>query len=425
MRQPLFRVARIAIVSVAAIAVTSSSPRLQSRTGVDAQVVALVGSISQARLQQLLPVLVAFGTRDARSATSDPRRGNRAAAQWIHDELLRSGSRLQVSFDVHQVAKGEVTGFPEGAEIRNVVAVMPGRSSRRIYVTGHYDSYHRGGGPDADAPGANDNGSGTVLVMELARAFAASRIDFDATLVFMASSAEEQGLVGARLHAARVQKTDTAIQADFNNDIVGGVMDEDRNADRTSVRVFSAGPEDSPSRALAVFTRRVAARYVPSHRVRLIAHGDRQGRSGDHEAFNRAGVAAIGFRESRENLSRQHNEKDTLDTISFPYLTQNARVNAAAVAELALAPPPPTLNGISTSVSDVRTATLRWKAVANAIGYRVYWRDAWGPDWQHDVQVGNATQHVVPHVTVDDSVFGVAAIGPGGHESTIAVYATK
>jgi len=136
-------------------------------------------------------------------------------------------------------------------------------------------------------------------------------------------------------------------------------------------------------------------------------------------------VAAIGFRESRENLSRQHNEKDTLDTISFPYLTQNARVNAAAVAELALAPPPPTLNGISTSVSDVRTATLRWKAVANAIGYRVYWRDAWGPDWQHDVQVGNATQHVVPHVTVDDSVFGVAAIGPGGHESTIAVYATK
>jgi len=115
MRQRLFRVARVAIASAVAIAVTSSSPRSQSITGLDAQVAALVASISQARLQQLLPVLVAFGTRDARSATSDPRRGNRAAGQWIYDELLRSGSRLQVSFDVHQVAKGEVAGFPEGS----------------------------------------------------------------------------------------------------------------------------------------------------------------------------------------------------------------------------------------------------------------------------------------------------------------------
>src|SRR5206468_11856693 len=96
-------------------------------------------------------------------------------------------------------------------ELKNVVAVLPGKSPRRVYVSGHYDSVARQpegrfdwSKPDNVAPGADDDGSGTALVMELARVFAESGIDFDATLVFVAFAGEEQGLVGAKLHAQKV-----------------------------------------------------------------------------------------------------------------------------------------------------------------------------------------------------------------------------
>ena len=110
---------------------------------------------------------------------------------------------------------------------------------------------------------------------------------------------------------------------------------------RDASRVYSEGPEDSPSRSLAQFAKRIGERYVPSHEIRLMARRDRFSRGGDHSGFNAEGFAAIGFRESRENYSKQHNANDTIDGVSFPYLAQNARVNAAGMAVLALAPPPP------------------------------------------------------------------------------------
>src|SRR5204863_2644330 len=121
----------------------------------------------------------------------------------------------------------------------------------------------------------------------------------------------------------------------------GGITGGDGNTDGATIRLYSEGPEDSPSRALAMFIQRIGARYVPSHRVRLMARRDRFGRDGDHTAWNLEGFTAVGFRESRENYSKQHNANDTLEGMSFPYLAQNARVNAAAMAVLALAPPPP------------------------------------------------------------------------------------
>ena len=164
----------------------------------------------------------------------------------------------------------------------------------------------------------------------------------------MTTAGEEQGLVGARVHAARAKESAVPIQAVFNNDIVGGITDS-RGISDASVRIYSGGPVDSPSRALADFARRIAARYVPWHRVRLLARDDRFGRSGDHVAFGSAGFAAIGFRESRENFDKQHNPRDTIDGVSFPYLAQNVQVNAAAVASLALAPPPPVTGAVRTS----------------------------------------------------------------------------
>jgi hypothetical protein len=280
---------------------------------------------------------------------------------------------------------------------------------------------------DADAPGANDDGSGTVLVMELARAFAESGVPFDATLVFTAVAGEEQGLIGAREEARAARAVGVPVQAVFNNDIVGNSTGGDGIVDSATIRIYSEGPEDSSSRSLAMFTRRMAARYVPSHRVRLMARRDRFGRGGDHTAWNLEGFPAIGFRESRENYAKQHNANDTIDGVSFPYLAQNARVNAAAMAVLALAPPPPVVyNERGAPTLDRRPsgydAHLQWVASPGAAGYRIFWREAWSPDWQHELYVGNVMEYVMPHANVDDWVFGVAAVDADGHESTVSAY---
>jgi hypothetical protein len=407
----------------------------------DVRISKLVASISEARMEQLLRTLVGFGTRNTLSDTTSTTRGIGAARQWILDELTRTSPKLQVSFDPHQVPKGG--RITRDVELRNIVAILPGRTPRRIYVSGHYDTVNLGaqgqgglntagggyGSPadNADAPGADDDGSGTVLIMELARVFAESGLTFDATLVFTAVAGEEQGLIGAREEARGAKAANIPVQAIFNNDIVGGSVGGDGIVDGATIRLYAEGPEDSPSRSLAVFTRRIAAHYVPSHRIRLMARRDRFGRGGDHTAWNLEGFAAVGFRESRENYSKQHNANDTIDGVSFAYLGQNARVNAAAMAVLALAPPPPV---VATDRGAPRLdrrpsgydAHLQWIASPGAAGYRIFWREAWAPDWQHEMFVGNVTEYTLPHMNIDDWVFGVAAVDADGHESTVSAY---
>ena len=449
---------------------------------VDPRIQKLVGSISEERLQQLLQKLSSFRTRNTCSDPNAPD-GVGAARQWIFDELKRTSPKLQVSFDTHTVQT--VRGCAGPIELRNVMAVLPGKTARRIYVSGHYDSVNLGNGgqqtsnaggraspqrpqgaeagaqsapaapptrpgaapqapgepanpnqppaprpirdPNIPAPGANDDGSGTVLSMELARVFAQSGIEFDATLVFMTVAGEEQGLVGAGAHAKKAKEDKVPIQAWFNNDIVGGSHGGDGTIDSATVRVYSEGPEDSPSRSLAVFAQRMAAEYVPSHQIRLMARRDRFSRGGDHSALNEQGFAAIGFRESRENYSKQHGVGDTIDGVDFKYLAQNARANAAGMATLALAPPPPvvvTTRGAPTI--DRRPsgydAHLRWQASPGAAGYRIFWRNAWAPDWEHEIAVSNVVEYTLPHMNIDDWVFGVAAVDVAGHESTVSAY---
>jgi hypothetical protein len=435
------RIATVSIVAVVLVSVPGVRAQSAEPADVDARIARLVASITESRLEQLLATLVAFGTRNTLSDTSSTTRGIGAARQWILDEMQRSSSKLQVSFDTHQIPKGG--RITRDVELRNVVAILPGRSARRIYVSGHYDTVNLGargqaalntaaagyGNPadDADAPGANDDGSGTVLVMELARAFAESGVPFDATLVFTAVAGEEQGLIGAREEARAARAVGVPVQAVFNNDIVGNSTGGDGIVDSATIRIYSEGPEDSSSRSLAMFTRRMAARYVPSHRVRLMARRDRFGRGGDHTAWTLEGFPAIGFRESRENYAKQHNANDTIDGVSFPYLAQNARVNAAAMAVLALAPPPPVVyNERGAPTLDRRPsgydAHLQWVASPGAAGYRIFWREAWSPDWQHELYVGNVMEYVMPHANVDDWVFGVAAVDADGHESTVSAY---
>lgn len=430
----------LVLMTMTAVAGAQNAPRPDA----DPRIEKVVASISEERLKELLTKLVSFGTRNTLSDQTSATSGIGAARNWILEEMRRSSEKLRVNFDTHTILpQGRIT---REVDLRNVMAILPGRSPRRIYISGHYDSVNIGGqnvsnssapgattggdrqtrpefNPNVEANGANDDGSGTVLTMELARVFAESGIEFDATLVFITVAGEEQGLVGSTAHAKKAKASNVPIQAVFNNDIVGNSTGGNGIVDGSSIRIYSEGPEDSPSRALAQFTRRVAASYVPSHRVRLIARRDRFSRGGDHTGYNSAGFAAIGFRESRENYAKQHNARDTIDGVSFPYLAQNARVNAAAMATLALAPPPPVVasNMISRQPSGY-DARLRWTASPGAAGYRIFWREAWAPDWEHELFVGSVTEFIFPGMNIDDHVFGVAAVSAGGHESTISAY---
>ncbi len=360
-------------------------------------------------------------------------------------------------FDTYEIpAQG--TRIVRDVRVRNVVAVLPGRSPRRIYVSGHYDTVARAVPPrasgalsdtgatapgpraasanggfdwaagDNPAPGANDDGSGTALTMEAARVLAQSGLEFDATLVFVAFAGEEQGLVGAHLHAQKAVAEKAVIDAVFNNDIIGNSRGGNGIVDAGSVRVFADGPEDSLSRQLARYIRRMAARYVPSHRVRLIARHDRFGRGGDHTAFNQRGYAGVRFSEANENFARQHVVEDTPDGVDAAYLARNTRVNLAGVASLAMAPAAPVDHAASAASRcsiGIRRATTRGcagrrrrvrRAIASS-GAR-----PGRPTGSSSDMWATSPRWSCPIVSIDDYVFGVAAIGPGGHESLVSVY---
>ena len=402
---------------------------------VDARIVQIMEEVSPERLLEYLTALTSFETRHSLTVNSERSErddwGVRAAREYILETMRSFSDRLTAELDCYQVeARGRIT---EAAELCNVVAVLPGRSPRRIYVGGHYDSVARREEGDFDwgnygnpAPGANDDGSGTALVMELARVFAQSGIDFDATLVFVGFVAEEQGLIGASLHADRALEEEWVIDAVFNNDMLGNIEGGNGIVDSRTVRIFSEDPMDSPSRQLARFIRRHASVYVPGHEVRLIAREDRFGRGGDHSAFNRRGFAGVRLTESRENYSRQHLAADTLGGVDFDYLTRNTKVNAAGVATMALAPAAPNVVGrrgpmIGRGASGY-AAALTWERSEGATSYRIVYREAWTPDWQAEISIGNVTEYVIEDISIDDYVFGVMAVGPGGHESVVSAY---
>jgi hypothetical protein len=425
MRSPLFQTLLVAAIFSASAGVPASAQVVDSR------IETILEDVSPDRLLEYLTALTDFQTRHSLSFTDRTDFGVRAARTYILETMQGFSDRLDVGLDCYQVeAQGRI---PIEAELCNVVATLPGRSDRRIYVSGHYDTVARVEDAALDrsqfdnpAPGANDDGSGTVLTMEVARVLSQSGLEFDATLVFVGFVAEEEGLVGASLHAARAEREGWTIDAVFNNDIIGNTMGGNGIVDARTVRVFSEDPMDSPSRQLARFIRRHAAIYMPGHEVRLIGREDRFGRGGDHTAFNRRGFTGVRFSESRENYSRQHTSADTLGGVDFNYLAKNARVNASSVATMALAPVAPKVDlgrGPMLSRGESRyDAAMRWESSAGATAYRVVWREAWEPDWQFEITLGDVTEYTLSDISIDDYVFGVVAIGPSGHESLVSAY---
>lgn len=415
-----------------------------------AQVDQLVKQISPKRIEAYIRKLVSFQTRHTMSDTTSDTTGIGAARRWIKSELERCGAgangRLQVSFDSHIAPVSARISKP--TEIVNVVATLPGTqeaSKDRLYVvSGHYDSRNTDiMDATGAAPGANDDASGTAAVMEMACVMA--REKFDATLVFMTVAAEEQGLLGAAHWAELAKQQNLNVAGMFTNDIIGSSRADDGRVDNTQVRLFAeslpntkemsdtnrnllatGGENDSISRNLARHVKEVGERYVPKFKVSVIQRRDRYLRGGDHMPFLERGYAALRFTEPNEDFNHQHQNLrvengvkigDLIEYDDFDYIAKVARVNAAALATLALAPAAPQQVKMLTAKLE-NDSTLAWQANAepDLTGYRIVWRETTAATWQGSQYVGNVTQATVK-LSKDNYFFGVEAIDKDGNAS--------
>ena len=316
----------------------------------------IVDEVSEERIGAIMKKLEGFGTRYVGSEKDNPAHGIGGAQNWILSEFKSYSPRLEVSLQKFTVPKSQ--RVPTETELNNIVAVLPGTidKDRYVIISGHYDSIALrrtpnqavrtdDAGPaspaDADplAPGVADDGSGTAATMELARVM--SQYQFDKSIVFVTFAAEEIGLNGSRAYAAKAKDDKMQIEAVLNNDIIGSDISGNGRSANNHLRVFSEGPDDSSSRSLARYTKEIAERYMPSMTVDLIFRHDRFGRGGDHSSFVAQGFTAVRLTTPSENFANQHTATDTFANASVPYTTRVARMNAAVLATLALAPKPP------------------------------------------------------------------------------------
>lgn len=415
----------------------------------DPAIAAALKQVSPERIRASIEKLVSFGTRSTISA-QDPAsiasgRGIGAAREWIKSELERyskdCGGCLEVKTD--SFTEAPARRIPSPTQITNVYAVLKGTDQERakniVLVTGHYDSRNSDTFDiKGDAPGANDDASGTAVSLECARVL--SKLKFPATIVFLTVAGEEQGLNGSRHFAQMARQEKWLLEAVLNNDIVGG--DRSSEQDSSVVRVFSeglpaaadekalsrirdlGGESDSGSRQLARYIVEIAKAYDVGVQPLPIFRLDRFLRGGDHSSFNEAGFAAVRFTEYREDFNHQHQNVRTENGVeygdlpkfvNFDFIAAVARLNAATLASLASAPAPPANVRIETSKLE-NDSTLHWDASPGATGYEVLWRATSAPEWEHSQPVGASTRSTLK-LSKDNVIFAVRAVDNEGHRS--------
>jgi hypothetical protein len=422
---------------------------------VNPQIQRIAREVSASNIEALIKKLVSFHTRHTMSETESDTVGIGAARRWIKAEFERysrdSGGRLKVEFDEFTQQPGG--RIPKEVQIVNVVATLPGtqpESKDRIYlVSGHYDS-RASNVMDATsaAPGANDDASGTAAVMEMARVI--SKFEFDATLVFMAVAAEEQGLNGSTHWAEMAKQKGLNVAGMITNDIIGSSRAEDGRVDDKHVRLFAegipparemsdvtrallrtGGENDVPARQLARYIKEIGEKYVTGMNVTIIYRRDRYLRGGDHSPFLDRGYPAVRMTEPNEDFRHQHQDirkengvqyGDLPEYVDFKYVADVTRINAVALASLALGPASPRNVQVETARLENDT-TLRWEANAepDIAGYQIVWRETTAPFWQHRVFAGNVTRYTVKGISKDNYLFGVQAVDKDGNPS-VAVY---
>ena len=428
---------------------------------------AIIAPVSAARMKATVEKLVSFGTRHTLSSQTDPKRGIGAALDWTEAEFRGLGLPTVRPCDTFT---GERIPMP--TRVCDMVAIQRGteRTNDVVIITGHIDSRVSDVmNANAFEPGANDDGSGTAAVIEAARVL--SKHKFPGTIVYAALSGEEQGLYGGRVLAAYAKAQGWNVIADLNNDIIGNSCGSDGVCDSTHVRIFSEGPRwqghdelaadirrfggenDSPGRNISRWLDSLADRLGIGLDVLQIWRNDRFGRGGDHTEFLNLGFPAVRFTVSVENYDWQHQDVrvengkhygDTVDHMDLPYLAKVTKLNVAALAALASAPPPPEPK-VEGAVSTDTTVT--WDPIPNidgvktsVAGYFVKWRRTDDSQWTSAEFVPQANftpchpwyagahpglpagqcKLVLPHIRVDDWAFGVSSVSMDGFESPVA-----
>jgi hypothetical protein len=428
----------------------------------DAKLRAIVAPVQAAMLKQSVTSLVSFGTRHTLSSQTDRNRGIGAALDWAEHEFARYSAACNGCLEIGRTSD-TFTGdrLPTPTRITDVFAIQRGteRPNDVVIITGHIDS--RVSDPmnaTSDAPGANDDGSGVATVMEAARVL--SQHKFPGTIVYAALMGEEQGLYGGKVLAAYAKAQGWNVIANLNNDIIGNSCSSDGVCDATHVRVFSEGPRwqghedlaskqrslggenDAPGRNISRYLDSLADRLKIGLDVRQVWRNDRFGRGGDHTEFLNLGFPAVRMTVAVENYNWQHQDVrvengiqygDTPDHMDFPYLAKVAKLNIAALAAIASAPPPPEPDVEGAVSTDT---TVSWIGVPGASVYRIWWRRTDSNNWQtartvraSECPQGIRTERtttettckiVLPHIRVDDWVFGVSSVSKDGFESPVA-----
>ncbi|MFZ4687706.1 MAG: M28 family metallopeptidase [Polymorphobacter sp.] len=401
-------------------------------------------AVSPDELRSTITTLVGFGTRHTLSDTVSDTRGIGAARRYAARRFAAFSADCGGCLTIETPSKMMTSPrVPVPAEIVDVLAIQRGTTDpdRVIIISGHIDS--RNSDPlDArgDAPGANDDASGTAAVIEAARLL--SKQKFAATIVYAVLSGEEQGLLGGKLLAETAKAKGWRVEAVLNNDIVGNSRGSGGARDDKTVRVFSEGtkatetPEqanrrrynggevDSPARNLSRF---IAGLSVKGLRVEQVWRTDRFGRGGDQVPMLEAGFLAVRITERQEHYDRQHQNVrvengrpygDTLDGVDFPYLAKVTTLNVAALAALATAPGVP--GGVTIEGQVTPDTRLTWKPVAGAAGYKVWWRPTTSAAWTNSRAVpAGATTLTLKGIDIDSWFFGVSAVGADGSASPV------
>ncbi len=397
------------------------------------------GAITRAQIdtksmQKLIHQQVSCGTRLTLSSWTDPKRGIGCGRDFIVARLneiaKQSGGKLQIAVDKFE-SKSERTG-PNAVPLENVYAILPGADvdlSKTIFiVVGDFDSRPSDVmDSNADAPGADDDASGTAVAVESARLLsqiaASGKPPFRATILCAALSGEEQGLLGAYRLLEWTKEQGYTVGAMMDNDIVGA--DSSPGAPHR-VRVFSGNGElddaDSPARELARTIEEIAGRSA----IRMVFRQDRYGRGGDHFPFYKAGLPAVRFTEPLEDYAHQHQTPRTENGVeygdlekylNYTFMGNVARDNTEVLRQLAMAPAQPRNVRLTGAVTP--DAKVSWEASDDPerAGFEILWRETTEPRWEVFEFVGSAGQTVLKDVSTDNHFFAVRSVGKNGARS--------
>jgi Peptidase family M28 len=416
----------------------------------------LLRQLDPGRIAATVQRLVQFGTRHTASSQTDPVRGIGAATNWVFGQLQAIAATSSGNMTVQQqtFVQPVSSRIPVPTTITNVIATLQGTASpERFYVvTGHLDSRVT----DvldftSDAPGADDDGSGVAVVLELARLFATQQ--FPGTLVFATVAGEEQGLYGSAHMAAQMKAAGADVQGMFSNDIVGASQAWDgTKPDPHTLRLFVegiptaataaqislmqsvGGENDGATHQLARFVTDVAPFDLTKMNIRVIWRRDRYLRGSDHLSFQQQGYPAARFTEPRENFDHEHQNTqvvdgvqfgDLIEFVDFDYTARVAAVNGAALWSLATGPATPKNLQIHTTppgtLSGTNLTTLTWdpNPEPDLAGYQVVMRETTAADWTDAIDVGNVTT-ITLDIAKDNVQFGVRAVDQAGHRSPVA-----